>query len=368
MKRIVLITIFLSMIILPDVGWSEQVSEIHPSKVLNVYSYSVAFSPDGAVLATGGEHGEIYIWRVRDGKLISTLQQKDEKLREVTLAISPEGNILASYTVPFHRTVNKNGKISTQYGKKQPVKLWDMKTGKLIRILDVKTKIWDYSYNCPFIFKPSGNELFIISRCYGEKKNITLWSIENGRLLRTIEGVKSAGLSPDGNVLIVTDESYKHKLIGANDGKTVLKLDNISLDRDSMGSYSFSPDGKLLATTGGEYGSLVYRVSDWGLMFTPKCFYEAEYDRCSFVNQVFIKNGAILVTGVGGRLKKSGEDLYTIRFWDMHDGSLMRTFIYHGTMMCAFGPFAMSPDGKIFAFSCSGEAKTLIWHPDFMDQ
>ena len=55
--------------------------------------FSVAFSPDGATLATGGFAGEVGLWDVAKGDRLATLKLGNEPVRSI--AFAPGGNILA---------------------------------------------------------------------------------------------------------------------------------------------------------------------------------------------------------------------------------------------------------------------------------
>src|SRR5438045_8662277 len=55
--------------------------------------WSVAFTPDGQYLATGGVEPAVKIWRVADGSLVKTLPQT---MGATWVAISRDGQYLAS--------------------------------------------------------------------------------------------------------------------------------------------------------------------------------------------------------------------------------------------------------------------------------
>jgi WD40 repeat protein len=75
---------------------------------------SIAFSPDGGILASGGDDNQLKLWNPRTGKLLGTLEGHLASVRCV--AFSPDGRILASG------------------GDDNQLKLWNPSTGKLLGI------------------------------------------------------------------------------------------------------------------------------------------------------------------------------------------------------------------------------------------
>jgi WD40 repeat protein len=158
---------------------------------------SVAFSPDGSLLASGsGYYGDYYgtikLWRVADGSLVRTITGHTGEVRSV--AFSPDGSLLASGSGYRDRTV----------------KLWRVADGALLRTLEGHT-----GEVRSVAFSPDGSLLASAGQecverdswgnCIRWRGTIRLWRVSDGALVGILEGhtgeVTSVAFSPDGSLL-----------------------------------------------------------------------------------------------------------------------------------------------------------------------
>lgn len=137
---------------------------------------SVAFSPDGKMLASGSADGSIKLWRLSAENSVDAFHPKDLG-RISSIAFSPDGEILASGGNDFM------------------LRLWNMSNGELI------TTLHNTSMINTIAISPSGKML--ASGSFDKK--VRLWSLMTKKLLRTLEGhtlsVMSVAFSPDGKML-----------------------------------------------------------------------------------------------------------------------------------------------------------------------
>jgi WD40 repeat protein len=234
---------------------------------------SVIFSPDGQVLASGGDDGSIKLWDVQSGELLQTLP--GHALGVSSVAFSPDGQLLASGS--FDGTVKvwdpQSGKLlqtltghSADVGAiafspdgrslasgsvDQTVKLWDPKSGNLIRTLTGHSD-WINSV----VFSPDGNLLASGSK----DKTIKLWDPKSGDLIRTIAGhndaVNTVAFSPDSRLLTSGSDD---KTIRLWDSKSGELRQTLTGNTDGVWAVAFSPDDKLLASGGKDQ-----KVRIWG--------------------------------------------------------------------------------------------------------
>jgi WD40 repeat protein/tetratricopeptide (TPR) repeat protein len=299
---------------------------------------SLAFSPDGQVLAVGGEAGKVRLWRVEDGTLLRIIEHGERRAVR-SLTFSSDGQILASST---------GGKFA---------RLWRVEDGTLLREV-LHGNQMKYSVINSVAFSPDGQVL----ATGGEDSEVRLWRVEDGTLLRQMvygkrrlfigrKGViNSVIFSPDGRVLATSWEDSEVQLWRVEDG-TLLRemLHGSDMKRSEINSVAFSPDGQLLATGGEDFqrpalaaGEVrLWRVEDGALV------YALEDQKRRVDSVAFSPDGQMLAAG-----GEAGE----VRLWRVEDGTLLHQLL----IPRAVHSLAFSTQGRFLA-SAEREGYVELW-------
>ena len=184
---------------------------------------TLAFRPDGRVIAAGciGLRDNLRLWDAGTGRAIAALPGHSDRVR--TVAFRPDGGLLASA------------------GSDRSIRLWDGTTGAPRGVLighgDVVRQL---------AFSPDGLTLASASN----DRTVRIWRVPEGECRSVLPGryqVTSTAFSPDGLTLASADESGYITLWDPGTGSPRLV---INMDDEEVRALAFSPDGQTLASAG----------------------------------------------------------------------------------------------------------------------
>ena len=276
---------------------------------------SLAFSPDGRILASGNREGTIELWDVKQRRLTSPLLNGHDDA-VLSLDFSPDGQILASGT--------RGGSII----------LWNVALKRLTgRLLGHEEAVRSVAFN------PSGDQL----ASGGRDTTVRIWDVKRQkRLGKPLTGhretVTSVTFSRNGllasgsgdNTVIIWDVRSGHPVGRPLTGHS-----------DTVLSVAFSPDSKTLASGGNDGSIMLWSVADRHRIGPPL---------------VGHTNGVACVAfSPDGTVLASGSDDDTVNLWDVQHRRWFGE--YSGNARKAISGVAFSPDGRVLA---SGNADKTI--------
>ena len=268
------------------------------------FDHSVAFSPDGEILASGTQTG-VELWDAETQDSIAFLQGTGP------VAFAPDGRLASG-------------------GLDRSVRLWDVESsGSMGALTGHGGEIRSLA------FAPEGATL-ASGASDGE---VILWDVatETGRtILEGSESVTSMAISPDGNMLAWTE----NQVINLWDLERGESIASLSGHGSQVFAVAFPPDGSTLASA-----SLDGTVKLWDV--------ETREDGTTLGHPL----AASVAISPGGATLASGSLDGTIRIWDLVTLQPLGSLTGHTAAVLSL---AFSPDGSSLA-SASEDHTVKLW-------
>jgi WD40 repeat protein len=205
---------------------------------------TVAFSPDGQLIATTGEKCDVKLWRATTQREVRPLDPSGEKMGFLTF--SPDGRLLAGSGWGSggnwfaSQRFTPDGRLLA--GSGGSVCVWDVNSGHLLPGLNIP----DHELVPSLAF--SNDRKLLATASFNNTAQ--LWDLPSGSLRGTLQGhvqaVMGVAFSPDNKTLATAGEDGKVKLWNIDTLQEMVTLEPV---RGGCRQAMFSPDGRTLAVS-----------------------------------------------------------------------------------------------------------------------
>jgi WD40 repeat protein/nucleoside phosphorylase len=297
-----------------------------PLKGHTKWIWSIAFSPDGNILASASADQTIQLWNVRDPENPILLGSLVGHTNEVlSISISLDGRFIASastdktaklWNIETHECIktfqghtdavesvslSRDSQLLATGSKDKTIKIWDVTTEECIKTLEGHTK--QVKSVC---FSPSEDTAWLLTSASNDC-DIRLWNTTTFEPIDTLDEhtdiVEVVRFSPDGQMFASGGDDRETKLWGFQDGKWQC-LRTLRGVTNWVWSVAFSPDDSTLASAHGDY-----TVRLWNF----------EENKCRALSKEHISAAMSVAFKHDGEILASCSDDQTIKLWAVQE-------------------------------------------------
>lgn len=242
---------------------------------------SVVFSPNGQLLASGGDDNAIRLWDAATGEVSQVLRGHGNAIRAV--AFSPDGRFVLS---------------GGQEKKEDQIRLWNLAGYEEVRVLHATVLKGHDDAVLSARFSPSGEQIVTASR----DRTASLWDVASGNRLRSFEEgheflATSAVVFPDGKRLATGAGDNSVRIWDVALGTQLAVLSPTG----RLGTLAVSPDGDWIVTGSRGTNAQVWDSHSGQAVGAPLAGHVAEVSAAAFSPQ--------------GDLLATGDDRGRVRLW-----------------------------------------------------